>query len=727
MKSMLSNTLRALVLSFLSLIASAGVALAQEESVEYVDTDSNENQWNIRPRLSIGGGMMNYQGDLVASRSYFNPFQNKLSMHVMVSQPITSFLDLNFYMLYGKLGADERTLVRNLNFESQITAGGVSASYNFDHFLPKDRVLEPWVSVGFEAFEFLSKTDLIDQYGNNYNYWSDGTIRNLPEDQLFLESAIEITRDYNYETDIRQLNADGLGNYSERSFAVPVGAGFNLKMNNKVSYQMGMEYHWTFTDYIDGITPDSRGVRQGNPQTDKFLHTFLRLTYDLTPTPHEEQPDFSGGDFADADLDSIPDMSDDCPATPIGVQVDARGCPLDGDNDGVADYLDDELNSPEGAVVDVNGVALTDQMIEQMYLEYMDESGAYSQYTNESYSLETAERKTIRLKNKYTVKIGEFEEGINDSLANALLSMPDVTMRVTEDGRTIIEVGNFESLPEAVQRRIDLESAGFVTQEVTETNTSGSQSKVSKIEQDMVSRETSGMTVEEAIAKNRSLPPPQKLILNKNAYTVNRPIDERSVTKANDEQFGNNVVYRIQIGAFANKLSNDVYKNVKDLLVITTEDGLTRYYAGAFTSYEQAAARKIDLLSEGYSGAYVVPFKDGKRTKLSDTGATISRDVVPLTPGSSSNFGKVKFKVQIGAYKGNIPTEVLDAMMQLGRIDQREAGDGTTRYFTGEFNSYDEAKSLKEGLAAQGFPDAFIAAEYNGNIITAEEGIKLLK
>lgn len=689
--------------------------------------DSTEvEEWNIRPRISIGGGMMNYQGDLVGSRSYFNPFQNKLALHVNVAQPLTSFLDLNFYMLRGKLAADERTLERNLNFESQITAGGINVSYNFSHLFKPDHLLEPYVSLGFEAFEFLSKTDLIDSYGNPYFYWSDGTIRNLPEAKEYLETAIEITRDYHYETDIRANNADGLGNYPERSFAIPLGVGFNLLMNSKMSFQMGMEYHWSFTDYIDGVTPDSRGVRQGNKNTDKFLHTFMRLTYDLTPVPHEQVPDFSGGDMADSDLDSIPDMEDLCPSTPIGVEVDAAGCPLDSDGDGIADYRDLELNSPENAVVDTNGIALTDEVIEQMYLEYTDESGMYSQYTNTSYSQETVERKTIRPKKKFSVKIGEFEEGVNDSLANVLLSMPDVTTR-QENGKTIIEVGNFENMPDALQRRMDLETSGIATADVLETNTQGETSRVSTIEQDMVSRETLGMSVREAIEKNRTLPPPQRLILSKNEYTLNRPIDERSVTTAPDEQYGDVTVYRVQIGAFANKLSKDVFDDINDLLVITTADGLTRYYSGAFTSYQQAAERKIDILQKGLDGAHVIPFKGGNRALLQDAGATPAANVVPLNKTNSANFGKVKFKVQVGAYAGQIPTGILDKMMSLGRIDQREGDDGATRYFTGEFNTYDEAKALKEELVSFGFPDAFIAAEYNGKIITANEGIDLLK
>jgi hypothetical protein len=715
--------MRALALP--ALVLCTALSVGAQEAIE---TDSASSpDWTIRPKISLGGGMLNYQGDLVSSRSYFNPFQNKLAFHVNVAQPVTDFLDLNFYMIYGKLAADERTLERNLNFESRLTVGGVNVSYNFNHLLKPDRMIEPYVSLGFEAFEFLSKTDLIDSYGNPYYYWSDGTIRNLPEEKQFLETAIEITRDYNYETDIRASNTDGLVNYSERSFAIPAGLGFNFLLNEKVSYQMGLEYHWTFTDYIDGVTEESRNVRQGNAQTDKFMHTFMRLTYDLTPTPHEDAPDFSGGDLADSDLDSIPDMEDLCPGTPIGVEVDLAGCPLDSDGDGIADYKDLELNSPEGAVVDTNGIALTDELIQQMYLEYTDESGKYSTYANTSYSQETVQRKTIRPKNKFSVKIGEFEEGVNDSLANILLSMPDVTTRVDENGKTIIEVGSFENLPDAIQRKIDLETSGIATQDVMETSNTGGKSRVSTIEQDMISRETLGMTVEEAITKNKTLPPPQRLILSKNEYTVNRPIDERSVSKANDEQFGDVTVHRIQIGAFANKLSNDIFDDIDDLLVITTSDGLTRYYSGAFTSYEQAAERKIDLLQKGYDGAHVIPFKGGKRALLQDVGATPASNVVPINRTSSANYGKVKFKVQIGAYAGQIPTDVLDKMMSLGRIDQRDGDDGATRYFIGEFNTYEEAKALKEQLTSHGFPDAFVAAEYNGNIITANEGIDLLK
>lgn len=699
----------------------AGIAAAHGQDY------AAEKEWNIRPTLSIGAGMLNYQGDLIGGRGYFNPFQNKLALHVNASQPLNNFIDLNFFMMYGKLGADERTLVRNLNFESRVTTGGVYLTYNFDHLLNEHRTLEPYVSLGFEAFEFLSKTDLIDSYGNIYYYWSDGTIRNMPETDDNVESAIEITRDYVYETDIRERNADGFGDYTERSFAIPFGGGFNFLINSKVTFTMGMEYHWTFTDYIDGITTESRGLRAGNKQTDRFVHTFMRLGYDLTPVPIEESPDFSGGDNSDSDQDGIVDFLDDCPFTKTGMQVDGKGCPLDSDNDGVADFHDKELNSPQGSVVDSNGIALTDRDFERMYLEYIDGTGKYAQYANTSYSMESAVRKTKRKKTEFSVKIGEFEEGVNDSLANTLLSMPDVTSRQTADGKIIIEMGSFENLPDAIQRRIDLEAEGIATQDVMQKAVDGQTSRVTNIEQNVIAQKNIGMTVEEAIAKNRVLPPPQKLILNRDQYTLDRPIDPRSVAKVDDVSFGEKIVYRVQIGAFANKLSDDVFADISDLLVVTMEDGLTRYYSGSFTAYEQAAARKIDMIERGFSGSYVVPFKGGKRVDLEDAGATPAENVVPLTSGKPANYGKVKFKIQIGAYAGDIPTDVLDKMMGLGKIDQRDGENGLIRYFAGDFNTYEEAQAFKNQLISQGFKDSFVAAEFNGRIISATEGIELLK
>jgi outer membrane protein OmpA-like peptidoglycan-associated protein len=59
--------------------------------------------------------------------------------------------------------------------------------------------------------------------------------------------------------------------------------------------------------------------------------------------------------FVDTDNDGVTDTLDMCEATPEGVEVDEKGCPLDTDKDGVADYLDKCPDTPEGAAVDSDG------------------------------------------------------------------------------------------------------------------------------------------------------------------------------------------------------------------------------------------------------------------------------------------------------------------------------------------------------------------------------------
>jgi len=60
----------------------------------------------------------------------------------------------------------------------------------------------------------------------------------------------------------------------------------------------------------------------------------------------------------DSDHDGVIDPNDKCPDTPVGVKVDANGCPLDSDGDGIADYMDKCPDTEAGTQVDSNGCPL---------------------------------------------------------------------------------------------------------------------------------------------------------------------------------------------------------------------------------------------------------------------------------------------------------------------------------------------------------------------------------
>ena len=63
-----------------------------------------------------------------------------------------------------------------------------------------------------------------------------------------------------------------------------------------------------------------------------------------------------GSNRKDSDKDGVWDKIDMCPETPLGVQVDKKGCPVDGDNDGVPDFLDKCPNTLPEAVQYVDSV-----------------------------------------------------------------------------------------------------------------------------------------------------------------------------------------------------------------------------------------------------------------------------------------------------------------------------------------------------------------------------------
>ena len=62
-----------------------------------------------------------------------------------------------------------------------------------------------------------------------------------------------------------------------------------------------------------------------------------------------------GAKARDTDADGVPDKLDQCPETPHGAKVDARGCPLDTDKDGIFDGLDACPGTPLGCKVDGKG------------------------------------------------------------------------------------------------------------------------------------------------------------------------------------------------------------------------------------------------------------------------------------------------------------------------------------------------------------------------------------
>lgn len=51
-------------------------------------------------------------------------------------------------------------------------------------------------------------------------------------------------------------------------------------------------------------------------------------------------------------------------------------------------------------------------------------------------------------------------------------------------------------------------------------------------------------------------------------------------------------------------------------MTLKGEDGLTRYYSGSFSDVNKAAAYKVRMLINGFDGAFLVAFREGKRVSM---------------------------------------------------------------------------------------------------------------
>ncbi len=659
--------------------------------------DDEAGNFRLQPSIGLGAGMFAFYGDIGNSHDGYNPLLARVGYDLRAGTALTDWLDVSLFVLHGRLGANERGATRNLNFQSRITTGGFQFSYNFLHLLNPDRVVEPWISLGFESVEFLSKTDLLDAQGRAYHYWSDGTIRDIAEDAPNAGDAILLERDHYFESDIRELDLDGFGKYDERSWAVPVGIGARMRLGGGWDLKLGATMHYTLTDLIDGVTEESMDERAGDARNDRFLYSSFSVSYafkagrgdqrmkNVEPELTPEQIDLLVLND-DEDGDGVTDFNDGWPNTPAGAKVDSQGKPLDStDGDGVADVFDDEPGTAAGAPVNDRGVAIGDEEFLKAWLNFID-SGNVNLVSSRVESLDLAPRKPAVTSRKiYVVQVGSEVQGLTEEQMQKLLSIPD--LRTVEHGDTIsFVVGGYDDLPEAIRRQLQLQKEDGVT--------------------GTVMAEQDGHLLD-ATAE---------------AEAARAAMGEVSTGAAAPKD----VVVRVQLGAFRGKLGRDIFAGITDLVVLKGDDGLTRYYTGSFTDVNPAATHKVTMLKKGFSGAFLVAFKDGRRVSLQEAGAKLTGpEDLSTIPSGGVDKTLVKYRVQVGTFAGNVPTEVMTRYIEIGNVEPVTSIDAV-RYYYGAFATRAEADAARDGLRGKGLEDAFVVGMFGSNIISADDADRLL-
>ncbi len=327
------------------------------------------------PSISVGAGNMSFMGDVADNTSIFTYTNWRMGYNFRIEHRTWSALGFAINGLYGKVVENERSRVRNLNFESTIMQAEFDIMIYLDNnlFINRASRFSPYLFGGVGYMMFDPKTNLTNEDKNPYYYWNDGTIRTEPEYIMVngvlvkdenaighitpgspeynittLDDSYETAIDSSFDTESKKVDKAGL--------TIPIGLGLRYKLSDKFDICASATYYMTMTDYLDGLKGDA-----GN---DAFIYTSLSFAWNIGISTPKAGPsiyddiDFEALDNEDDDGDGIKNNEDWCAGTPSGVPVDANGCPYDNDKDGVADYKDDEPNSAAGAIVDAKGVSI---------------------------------------------------------------------------------------------------------------------------------------------------------------------------------------------------------------------------------------------------------------------------------------------------------------------------------------------------------------------------------
>ena len=668
---------------------------------------SNEEEL-YKPILSLGIGTLSFFGDIGDTINGKNrikraPFQGGFSYTLRLVNPINDYLDVAFYAMFGSTGVRQSTpsslypTPNGLSFRSSIKSGGITFNYNFNQFLKKGHIVEPYVHLGIESIEYNSEIDTDPTDVSNI-YDSDVSI--FSEDQPINKYAI----------------------------GIPLELGAHVHIGNKIKFRVGSAIHFTSTDYLDGIN-NSVKFPFGSGK-DNLLFTHIAIAYDfnakkekppIDPLMDEISMNLLLQDTIDSDGDSIVDHIDFCAKTPPNTLVDQFGCPIDDDMDGVMNSKDKELLTMEGVVVNDRGVTMTEDDFMLAYKKYRDSTGEYSDWDtiyNKSYAGPLRSRLTIdeiikvepdeKPVKELFIVVGSDVQGVSSE--ELWEKLADKDFQVKESGDSIMYV-----------------LGGYDENELS--------TKIKELEDNNV--EVQGVI---EISSDNEIIPLQQEEIDK---IMNNPIVKPNESAKSDENSGEYVpviepndnlpTFRVQIGAFNRKIKKSIFKDIPNVVGIKGDDGLYRFFSGSYTDKSKAASHKVDLTLTGYNDAFIVAFQNGTRITLKEAGFEVKKNFsenIELSSTPSENpidSEMVRFKIQVGAFKEKVPADILANFKKLGNVKAvTNSGQGYTKYYMGDFMDYSNVLKFRTKLVANGLIDCFIVGEFKNNIITSREARDLL-
>ncbi len=194
----------------------------------------------------------------------------------------------------------------------------------------------------------------------------------------------------------------------------------------------------------------------------------------------------------------------------------------------------------------------------------------------------------------------------------------------------------------------------------------------------------------------------------------------------------NGLMYTVQVGAFRNRVTSNELFGISPLIEYRAGN-LYKYGSGIYNDINKANQAKNKIQGLGVGDAFVTAFYNGKRVSmeeaqnLANEGSNFAAEQpVTVNAPSGGNSAGINFRVQVGAYRQEVPVEDAKIILSLSNLGLDTKVDGGMTYYTaGSYGSYAEAKQIQTRVVNQGLDGAFVVAIRNGQKIDLQEAIRL--
>ena len=228
------------------------------------------------------------------------------------------------------------------------------------------------------------------------------------------------------------------------------------------------------------------------------------------------------------------------------------------------------------------------------------------------------------------------------------------------------------------------------------------------------------------------------------------PTASMSAVKDNDEElfYGNSpkpitvieqaigeLEYSVQVGVYRTANPPVILNSLEPIYTEALSKGLYRFTSGRYPERADAETAKDRAIGVGISDAFVVAVRGTKSVALpSLTRNTVNppkeapfiastepvkSEVSPDIKTSSVPQTGLRFKVQLGAFKQNVPFETVETFLKISDKGIVRVTDdrGLNIFYAGDFDNIESARLLREEVVGKGVTDAFVVVLSNGKRI----------